>query len=312
MNSFMIAINVVAPLCVLIAIGYYAKESKMVKKEAFVQINQLVFKLLIPTVLMKNIMETDLSVSFQPKLILYAVGSILLMVAVLWLIVPRFAKDKKRAGVIIQAVYRSNFVLFGLPIAMNMYGADNVAVTSILIAICVPIYNVLAVIILQYHGMDHVDLRSVIKGIFTNPMLIGTFIGFVILLLRIPVPVFLKNSISDISKIATPLALVVLGGTFEIQSVSKNAKPLISICLLKLLIVPTIFVSIAIFMGYRNVELISLLVLYGSPIAVSSYAMALAMNCDGELASQSVLVTTVCSILTMIFWIFTLSSLGLV
>lgn len=312
MDSFMIAINVVFPLCVLIAIGYYAKESKMVKKEAFVQINQIVFKILIPVVLMKNIMETDLSVVFQPALLAYAIGSIFVLCAGLWFIVPFFEKNKKRAGVIIQAIYRSNFVLFGLAIASNMYGADNVAVTSILIAFCVPLFNVMAVLVLQYHGMDQIDLKTVIKGILTNPMMIGTFAGFAILLLDIPVPVFVKSSISDISKMATPLALLVLGGTFEIQSVSKNIKALIGVTVSKLILVPGIFVTGAVLLGYRNVELISLLVLYGSPVAVSSYAMALAMNCDGELASQSVLVTTVCSVVTMIGWIFVLSSLGLV
>lgn len=311
MNSFWIAVNVVAPLCVLIAIGYYAKESKMVSVSAFKQINQIVFKILIPTVLCRNIMETDLSVAFQPKLLAYGLGSILILCAFLWVIVGKLEKDKKRAGVIIQAIYRSNFVLFGLTIASNMYGADNVAVTSVLIAFCVPLYNILAVLILQYHGMDHVDLSSVIKGLFTNPMLIGTAIGFVILLSGIQLPVFVKNSIADVAKIATPLALIVLGGTFEIQSVSKNAKPLFWITFSKLILVPAIFVTGAALLGYRQVELISILVMHASPIAVASYAMATEMNCDGELASQSILITTIFSIFSMVFWIFTLTSFGL-
>lgn len=311
MEPLIIAINVVAPLCILIAIGYYAKQSNMVKKEAFAQINQIVFKILIPVVLMKNIMETDLSVAFQPELLLFAIGSILILCTALCLIVPRFVSDRKRAGSMIQAIYRSNFVLFGLAIASNMYGADNVAVTSVLIAFCVPLFNVLAVLILQTFGMDQIDFSSIVKGILTNPMLIGTLAGFVILILKIPVPQFLMNAISDISKMATPLALLVLGGTFELPSALKNKKALAVVTLGRLVIVPAIFVSAAVLLGYRQVELISLLVLFGSPTAVSSFAMALAMNCDGELASQSVLVTTMVSVATMILWIFALTSLGL-
>lgn len=311
MDSFLISINVVAPLVVLIAIGYWAKASGTVKKESFTQMNQIVFKILIPVVLCKNIMETDLSVAFQPELLAYAMGSILFLCAVLWFLVPHFVTDKKRAGAAIQAIYRSNYVLFGLAIASNMYGSDNVAVTSVLIAFCVPLYNVLAVLILQYFGMDQVDISSIVKGIVTNPMLIGTLFGFVILLFHIPIPVFISNSISDIGKMATPLALLVLGGTFEFQSVSRNLKALSWITFLKLFAVPAVFVTIAVLLGYRKVELISLLVLYGSPVAVSSYPMALAMNCDGELASQAVLVTTVCSVASMIIWIFSLTSLGL-
>ena len=311
MDSFIVAVNVVAPLVILIAIGYYAKESKMISKDAFKQFNQIVFKILVPTVLMKNIMETDLSVSFQPKLILYAISCILILCIVLWIVANLVEKDKKRSGVIIQAIYRSNFVLFGLAIASNMYGSDNVAVTSVLIAFCVPLFNILAVIVLQYHGMDQVDVKSIIVGMFKNPMLIGTILGFAILLLDIQIPVFAKNAINDIAKIATPLALIVLGGTFEIRSVSKNIKPLIGIVLSKLFIVPGVFVGVAIMLGYRNVELISLLVLFGSPTAVISYAMAQNMNCDGELASQSVLMTTIFSIFSMLIWITFLTSIGM-
>lgn len=310
MENFMIAINVVLPLCILIIIGYIAKERKMVSKEAFKQVNQIVFNVLIPVVLMKNIMETDLSSTFKPDLILFAVISVLAMIAILWILTDKLEKDKKRAGSIIQAMFRSNFVLFGLAIAGNMYGMDNVGVTSLLIAFVVPIFNMMAVIVLQIHGMDQVNIKKVIYGIFTNPMLIGTFVGFVILIFHIELPVFIKNAVSDISKMATPLALLILGGTFELQSISKNIKTLSLVAIGRLVLIPAIFVGLAISLGYRNVELISLLVMFGSPVAVSSYPMAIAMNCDEELAAQAIIVTTIASVVSMILWIFILSSMG--
>ena len=159
--------------------------------------------------------------------------------------------------------------------------------------------------------MDQVDLKSTLISVIKNPMLIGTFLGFIILLFDIQLPIFLKNSINDIAKIATPLALIVLGGTFEIQAISKNLKILIATVFTRLIVVPAVFVGIAILLGYRNVELISLLVLFGSPTAVASYAMAVNMNCDGELASQAVLMTTIFSIFSMILWISCLTSMGM-
>ena len=310
MENFMVAINVVLPLCILIVIGYIAKERKMVSKEAFKQVNQIVFNVLIPVVLMKNIMETDIGSVFKLDYILFAAAGVLIMIAFVWILTDRLVKDKRRAGAIIQALFRSNFVLFGLAIAGNMYGMDNVGVTSLLIAFIVQIFNMMAVIVLQIHGMDHVDFKKVVRGIFTNPMLIGTFVGFFVLLLDIELPVFVKNAISDISKMATPLALLILGGTFEFQSVSKNIKALIWITLGRLVLIPGVFVLLAAYLGYRDVELISLLVMFGSPVAVSSYPMAVAMKCDEDLAAQAVIVTTVVSIISMILWIFVLSSCG--
>ena len=311
MDNFIVALNVVAPLVFLITLGYWAKEKNVVSKESFKQLNKLVYNIMVPTVLMKNVMETDLSIAFQPKLIIYSVSTIILTVIIAWIITHRFVSDKKRAGVIIQSTYRSNYVLFGLVIVSNMYGADNVAVTTMLIAFCVPLFNMLAVIILQYHSMDHVDIKSLFKGMIKNPMLIGTFIGLFILLSGIELPTFIKNSINDVAKSATPLALIILGGTFEIQSVAKNKVPLIVTTFMRLIFVPMVFLLIAVMMGYRQVELFSLLALYGSPVAVGSYAMAQAMNCDEEFAAQSVLVTTVLSIFSMLFWITLLNGLGL-
>ena len=265
MDNFIVALNVVAPLVFLITLGYWAKEKKIVSKESFKQLNKLVYNIMVPTVLMKNVMETDLSIAFQPKLIIYSVSTIILTVIIAWIITHRFVSDKKRAGVII----------------------------------------------LQYHSMDHVDIKSLFKGMIKNPMLIGTFIGLFILLSGIELPTFIKNSINDVAKSATPLALIILGGTFEIQSVAKNKVPLIITTFMRLIFVPMVFLLIAVMMGYRQVELFSLLALYGSPVAVGSYAMAQAMNCDEEFAAQSVLVTTVLSIFSMLFWITLLNGLGL-
>ena len=142
-------------------------------------------------------------------------------------------------------------------------------------------------------------------------MIIGTIIGFVILLGNIQLPTFVLETIIDVNQMATPLALLVLGGTFEFPSLGKNIKVLTSISLVRLLIVPLVFVSIAIVLGYRNVELMSLLVLFGSPVAVSSYAMAVEMKCDEQIASQAVVVTTILSIFSMIGWIFSLDFIWL-
>ena len=312
MNSFMIALNVVLPLVFLMIIGYIIKERKMVTKDAFKQMNTIVYSILIPSVLLKNIMETDLSVSFQPKLIVYAVLSIFLLCTVLCIFIPKIEKDRKRAGAMIQAMYRSNFILFGLTLVGNMYGTDNVAVTSVLIAICVPLFNIISTIVLEYYGKETVSFGSLFKGVLSNPMVIGTIVGFTILLSGIQLPVFVKETIGDIGQMTTPLSLLVLGGTFEVPSLRNNMKSLCIVNLGKLIVVPLIFVSGAIALGYRNVELMSLLVLFGSPVAVSSYAMAVEMNCDDTLASQAIVTTTIFSIITMIFWIFGLNYLGMI
>lgn len=311
MENFVIALNVVLPLCLLILIGYIVRLSGLVDMITFKKINKLVSKILIPAVLTKNIMETNISTDMDPKFVLYGVFSLIAVTLVSCLIVPLFEKNKKRIGVIVQGIYRSNFVLFGLTLVANLYGSDNTAVTSVLISFCVPVINIIAIVLLQYYGMDEVDTKAIFKELFKNPIILGAVLGFVILLSGIDLYPFLDTTIADLAKMATPLALVVLGGTLEIKEVSKNIKALSIMTLGKLVFVPGIMATLGALLGYRGIQLMSLLAMFGSPIAVSSYPMATEMNCDDELASQGVVVTTICSIFTMVFWIYVFKSFHL-
>lgn len=311
MDNFIISINVVLPLCLLILIGYVVKKLKIVEADTFKKINRLVSKILIPTVLMKNIMETNLKTDFQIGFIAYGVIGLVAVTLISCFIVPLFEKDKKRIGVIVQGIYRSNFVLFGLTLVSNMYGSENTLITSVLISFCVPVINIIAIILLQYYGMEHIDTKKIFTELVKNPIIIGAILGFVILLTNLKLPTFIYTTISDLSKMTTPLALIVLGGTLEISAISKNIKALSIMTLGKLVFVPGIMTAIAALLGYREIQLMSFLALFGSPIAVSSYPMATEMNCDDELASQGIVFTTVFSILTMVVWIYLFKSLQL-
>ena len=311
MENFIVALNVVLPLCFLILIGYIVKKIEMVDAQTFKKINKLVSKVLIPCVLMKNIMEPNLSTDMDIRFVGYGVFSLLFVTLLAWMIVPLFEKNKKRIGVIIQGCYRSNFVLFGLTLVANLYGSENTAITSVLISFCVPVINIIAIVVLQYFGMDEVDSKAIVKELCKNPIIIGALLGFAILLLKIDLYPFLDTTIGDLSKMATPLALIILGGTLELKEVRKNLKGLTLMTLGKLVIVPGLMTSIGAMLGYRGIHLMSLLALFGSPIAVSSYPMATEMHCDDELASQGIVVTTVLSIFTMVFWIFVFKTFNL-
>jgi len=311
MENFIIAINVVLPLCLLILTGYIVKRVGLVEPETFKKMNKLVSKILIPVVLMKNIMETNLKTDFNIDFILFGVLGLIFITLVSMLIVPLFEKERKRIGVIVQGIYRSNFVLFGLTLVGNLYGTENTVITGVLISFCVPVINIIAIIILQYYGMESVDFKKVIHELIKNPIILGAVIGFVVLLSGVKLPTFINTTIADLSKMTTPLALIILGGTLEISAISKNLKALAVMTLGKLIFVPFIMTSIGAMLGYRGIQLMSLLALFGSPIAVSSYPMATEMHCDDELASQGIVFTTVFSIVSMVLWVYVFKSLQL-
>lgn len=303
-ESMILAVNVVLPIFCLILIGYAVQRFNVIGRDAFIEINKLVFVLFLPLVLFQSIYHTDLRVSFNLELILFALAGLVAVMLASMLAVKYVDDDPRKKGVMVQAMYRSNFILFGLPIVSSLY--SDIGVTSIMISFIVPFQAIFSVIVLEYYRGGKFDLFNTVKKLLSNPMMIGTALALLMMAFHITLPIFADKVIANLSGVATPLALLVLGGTFQFQELHKNTKHITVVVLTRLVIAPSIILSLAVLLGYRGIELVTLMVLFASPVAVSSYSMAMVMDGDSELASQLVLVSTMFSIVSVCAWVFLL------
>ncbi|AWK52846.1 AEC family transporter [Clostridium beijerinckii] len=310
MENFILSINVVLPLFITITLGYFFKSIKLFDNHTVKQMNNLVFKSFLPILLFYNIYKTDLSMGFRPKLIIFAVLSIISIFLVLCVIIPMIEKDNKRKGVLMQAIFRSNFVLFGLPVTISLLGEQNSGVPSLIISVIIPTFNFLAVISLEMYKDGKINYKKIIKGIITNPLIIASLIGIFFLITGIKLPHFLDKTLLDFSKVATPLALVILGASFEFTAVSSCLKQVIIGVIGKLIIVPCIFIPISILIGFRDIELATLLIMFSAPVAINSFTMAEQMGADSELAGQIVVFSSILAIFTIFLWIYIVKTLG--
>ena len=309
-ENFIICINVVLPLFLTVALGCFFRKINLFDDHTLKVMNNLVFKSFLPILLFFNIYNADISLGINIKLIIFAVFSIILIFLIMVFIIPKIEKDDERKGVLIQAVFRSNFVLFGLPIAISLFGEGKAGITSMLIACVVPTFNFLAVISLEMYRGSKIDIKKISKGIITNPLILGSVIGLLMLGSGIKLPHVFEKTLGDLAKVATPLALVVLGGSFKFKAVKKHMKQLIFGVVGRLIIVPAIFIPISIILGFRDMELTTLLVMFSAPGAVSSFTMAQQMEADSELAGDIVIFGTGFAVFTMFFWVYIVKSLG--
>ena len=313
MENFLLAFNVVFPIFLIMMLGVILKRKNMVDDKSLNVMNSLIFRLFMPTLLFFNIYNTgDLStLSFDNlKLLAYAFISILIVLFLAWLIYMPNVKDKKKLSVLIQGVYRGNFVLFGLAIADSLYGKENLGTVSLLTAIVIPTFNVIAVILLEYYSGNEVNKIKLIKQVFKNPLIIATLTAIVFLVLKINIPKPVYKAIGDISKIATPLAFLVLGAGLKFGNILKNLKYLISVNILRLIGNPLITVGLGKLLGFQGIELVALLSMSACLTAVVSYTMAKEMNADGDLAGEIVATTSMLSIFTIFCWVLVLKNLG--
>lgn len=306
MENLIISINVVLPLFLLIALGYGLKRIRMYDEVTLKTLNKLVFKVFLPVYLFHSIYSTDLSDVFDIKVILFAIAGLLIWFLLLMFLIPRIEKDNAKRGVMIQGMFRSNFVLFGLPVAISLCSEEKIGMTSLLLGIIVPIYNVLAVITLEIFRGGKPSVKKIVLGILKNPLIIASVLGVGMYLLKIELPYTIEKTVVDIGRVATPLALIALGGGFEFHKVKGDIKQLMVSVIGKLVISPLLMVTVAVLLGFRNEILVPILLMSGAPTAVSSYTMAEQMGGDGELAGEIVVFTTGISIHTIFLWVFVL------
>ena len=312
MENFILSFNVVTPLFLIMSLGYYLKYIKLLDKQTLNVMNSVCFKVFLPILLFFNIYQSDVKSSFNINLITFSVSSIVILFIVLCFLIPKMEKDNKKRGVMIQGIFRSNFVIFGMPIATSIYGEGNIGTTALLIAVIVPLFNLLSVISLELFRDGEINLKKILKGIITNPLIIASAIGILFVSLNITLPKFIEKSVSDIAKIATPLSLILLGGSFSFSHIKEYLNHTIIIVFNKLIFVPLIFIPIAIKLGFRGIELLTILLIFAAPVAVSTFQMSKQMDGDSILAEQSIVFTCLFCIPTVFLWILTLKQLSLI
>ncbi len=225
-------------------------------------------------------------------------------VPVSWRTVGRFVKDRRDAPTLIQMLYRANYVLFGLSIAENMYPGQNLSIVSVLAAFVVPMFNILAVILFEvYRGGENISLVRLLLGVLKNPLVIGSALGLLCNGLGLPLPQLLQKPLQNLGAIATPLALVCTGATLTFGGLRRYRRCLMWATAGRLVILPGIFLTLAVMMGFRGMELTALFLIYACPVAASSYPMAVELGGNGELAGLGVAVSHVACLVTIFLWI---------
>ncbi|MBU3190170.1 AEC family transporter [Clostridium bowmanii] len=316
MQNFIFSVNVVLPLIIMMSLGWVLKYLKVCDENFFKTANKLTFKLFLPLMLFNNIYSGDIKSSFNIRLIVFVVASILITVILMTLIVPRLEKQNSNRGVLIQALFRSNYILFGVPVCMNLFGQADIGITSMLAVFVVPLYNFLSVVVLFIYAnkgnSENMEIKKTAMDIVKNPLILACVIGIATASIGIKLPNVLEKTITDISKIATPFALIILGGDFGIKDAVKNIKYIVWVSVFKLIVIPGIIILSAILIGFRQVELGVLLSIFASPIAIASYIMAQNVKSNDELAGQLVATTTILSSFTIFFFILILKNFSFI
>lgn len=334
-SVFSFSFNAVMPILVMAFLGYIIKCRHFADDNFFKKLNSLNFKVFLPILLYYNVYEIESLKSINVEAIIYCVFAILLICFCGYGVAKLFGKKRSQYGVLTQCSFRSNFAIIGLPLAETLGGAPAVAFASVLSAVAIPLFNVLAVILLSHYAESEYkqSIKATIKKTLKNPLIIGVATGIVTLIVRALLTKesgevvftiednmpFLYSAIKSVSRIASPLALVVLGARFDFSKVKDLLVPIITGSFMRLVFAPLLGVGLAFVLSeYSNlltvtqIEYPALISLFSTPVAVSSAVMTSEIGGDEQLAGQLVVWTSVLSMFTMFIIVFVMKSSGLI
>lgn len=308
--SFLLAFSTVFPMFFYMAAGFGLRRLNKLSEGTVAQMNKIIYSFCFPFVLFHNVYGVDIAAAMNGPFIAAIAGMIVLVTALLAVFIPRYTASKPVQGSMMQGVIRGNSILFALPVVTTIAGRENTGLVSLSIAVVVPFYNILCVIILESLRGGKVKPARLLLSILKNPIIIGTLAGLMVRLTGLRLPGYMEQVVAGIAGLVTPLALVMLGADMRFSDTVKYKKELLIVCLLKLVAVPLLTVLTVKALGFDKITVTTAMALTSVPTAVSSYVMAKEMGADGVLAGQIVAVSTAVSILTVFLWVFSLSSLG--
>lgn len=312
MNSFVVCVGAVLPIFILMAVGYLCQRLGVIKREAVPAMNKVAFTVFLSTMVFNSIYTSDLAASVDPFLLAYTAVAAIAVFAAATAVVNATVPVENQKGVMVQGMFRSNFVMVGLAVAENLLPPGEMGTVAVLVAVIIPVYNVLAVVTLSAHGGEATSWTGVVRKIATNPLIIATVLALAMAALGLRLPAVLERCVAQMAAVSTPLMLFLLGAFFEFKSLPRYGRQLATVCLFRLVLVPAVVLGIAVALGIGSTGLVALLAVFATATAIASFTMAQQMGGDAELAGNIVVATSVLCPFTIFAFAYGLMSLGLI
>lgn len=299
-----LAFRSVFPLLVLMLLGIFLRAIGMLSEQTITQLNKISAKVLIPCLLFNNVYTANLHEAFQVRLFIFELACTLFVAASLYLLIPRLVQDRKSQCSYVCSLYWPNCTMFGLPILTSLCGAEGTLTGTIMIVTIAPLFSAGAAVFLEkYKSSGRLHAGQLLQHVFANPMLWGSILGVSCNLLNFRLPHVILSPIQSVAGIATPLALICLGGFFRWESSRQLFRPALLGCLCKLLLTPGIIALLALLCGYRGLHVLCLLIIFASPSAVSTFSVTDPSFANCELSALLVSLSSLLSVFTYFFWI---------
>ena len=318
LENFIFSANAVLPIFLVIAFGYVLRRKNFLTPVAVAEMNRIVFVFALPFLLFRNTYQADFNTLFDPRFIVWILVSTLANFSLIWIFAEIYLrKNSDLIGAFVQASFRANYAIVGIPLVANIMGENDTGLASLAAAFVVTSFNILSVIVLtaKNEQSGKLNLKLVVNmlvSVCKNPSIIAITCGIVFNLINLPIPYILWTGVNYMAILCTPMALIAAGASIKVAEMMVHIRPAIVASALKIAVMPTIFVTISVLLGFRGEPLAVIFAVFANPTAIMSYVMADRMNGNTAVTSAIILITTVFSSIALTIGVYLLRMFELV
>lgn len=312
----------VLPLLLLMGLGCFLRHCAPWDDGFYRQLNSFCFHVLLPVQLALNVYAIEDLSALNWRLLGFILVAILVTAALGMAAAPLFSRERAQRAVIAQASFRSNQVIMGIPLASALGGQEALLFASLATSVCVPVFNVLSVLVLTVYSERKPSWQEELRQICLNPLVLGALVGLAAVGLRALLPITLEEALpsayqvcGDLSRAASTLVLVILGARLRFDAVKGLWRQITATVALRLVVMPLLVLTVVLALrqplGLTVHEMPSLVAIFCSPVAVTSAVMVQEVGGDEQLAQQVVAWSSALSLLTIFCFAAVLRSMGL-
>ncbi len=313
LDNIIFTANIVAPVFLIIAVGYFARKRKIIN-EVFVDVtSKFVFQVSLPVFIFLEISKLNLNQVFDINQIIFITLGTFITYILIWIAAIPFIKNPADKGAFVQGAFRGNYAIVGLALIKNLLGTDALGKASLILAFLLPVYNILAVIVLvvpKHQG--EIKIKTILQEIIFNPLILAVIIALPFSYWEIKLQDMFTVTGNYLAELALPLALIGIGGSLNLENIKKASTLAFTSSIIKIVILPALLTLIAFLLGYRNDDLGIMFIAFACPTAIASFVMADVMGANSKLAGNIIMITTLGSVFTISAGIIILKSFGLI
>lgn len=298
----MIVLESLFPVFILVLLGIVLKKTGFTDEGFLRCSDKLIYYICFPVMLFWKIGGASHQEGINWLFCSVTLGVVVSMFALSTLVIRLAGIRPFEAGSFSQSCYRFNTYI-GVAVVLNAFGEEGLALFGVMIGVVIPIINVFAVSVLIWFSGSELGGAArgkvVLRALAANPLIIGCVAGLVYAEFANGFPQFINNTLSLLSMVTLPMALLSIGGALTFKGIRTYFPASMLAACLKLLVLPVCGYAAYTWFGVDGLAFKVGMVFFTLPASTAIYVLSSQLNSNTELASSAIVLSTILSFVTL-------------